>query len=180
MDGHFAVFQYHNHVQSMIESRDSKKEDVLANTKTIAAQVLESLQRNPSCEFDTLVTDCSEFTWNQIFFEVDRLSRLGQLLLTPVGDGHYFLRLPNERSPMKPKPTQSHVQRASLLSQNVPTGQGPDQASLSGPRSAETPAIAERHISIARRAYQLYEEQGRQDGYALEHWLIAERELSLR
>lgn len=66
----------------------------MANTKTIAAQVLESLQRNSSCEFDTLVAECSEFTWNQIFFEVDRLSRLGQLLLTPVGDGHYFLRLP--------------------------------------------------------------------------------------
>ena len=77
---------------------------------------------------------------------------------------------------MTPKPTQLHVQRASLLSQNVPPGRGPDEASLSSPGSVETPAID----AIARRAYQLYEEQGRQDGYALEHWLSAERELSLR
>jgi hypothetical protein len=56
--------------------------------------VLESLARNPACEFNALVADCSEFTWNQLFYEVDRLSRNGQLRLTSVGGGNYFLRLP--------------------------------------------------------------------------------------
>jgi len=71
----------------------------LSTTKTIAAQVLESLRSHPACEFDQLVADCSDFTWNQLFYEVDRLSRLGQLRLTPTGNGHYFLRLTqNEES----------------------------------------------------------------------------------
>ena len=30
---------------------------------------------------------------------------------------------------------------------------------------------------IAMRAYELYEQRGRQDGYALEDWLRAEREI---
>jgi len=30
---------------------------------------------------------------------------------------------------------------------------------------------------IAMRAYELYEQRGRQDGYALEDWLQAEREI---
>lgn len=67
--------------------------ETLGTTKTITAQVLESLRGNPACEFDQLVADCSDFTWNQLFYEVDRLSRLGQLCLTRTGNGHYFLRL---------------------------------------------------------------------------------------
>jgi hypothetical protein len=66
----------------------------LAHMKTITTQVLDVLQRNQTCEFDLLVHDCSEFTWNQLFHEVDRLTRLGQFCLYPVGEGHYFLRLP--------------------------------------------------------------------------------------
>jgi len=31
---------------------------------------------------------------------------------------------------------------------------------------------------IAQRAYELYEQRGRQDGMALENWLEAERELA--
>jgi hypothetical protein len=65
----------------------------LGTTKTITAQVLESLRSNPACEFDQLVVDCSGFTWNQLSYEVDRLSRRGQLCLTSTGNGRYFLRL---------------------------------------------------------------------------------------
>jgi hypothetical protein len=69
---------------------------VLGKTKTITAQVLESIQRHPACEFAQLVADCQEFTWNQLFYEVDRLSRLGQLGLTPADHGQYFLVLPEK------------------------------------------------------------------------------------
>ncbi|MBI3356195.1 MAG: hypothetical protein HY038_05395 [Nitrospirae bacterium] len=69
----------------------------MAHTKTLATQVLESRQRNPACEFEQLVADCSEFTWNQLFYEVDRLSRTGQLRLTSAGNGHYFLRLTQKK-----------------------------------------------------------------------------------
>jgi hypothetical protein len=73
-------------------------------TKTLSTQMLESLQRNPGCGFDQLVKDCSEFTWNQLFYEVDRLSRLGQLCLIRADAGHYFLRLPFTEETMKPRP----------------------------------------------------------------------------
>jgi hypothetical protein len=37
--------------------------------------------------------------------------------------------------------------------------------------------LVDRHLRIAQRAYQYYEEQGREDGHALDHWLKAEREV---
>lgn len=76
----------------------------MGNSKTITTHVLDALQRNPGCEFDRLVKDCSEFTWNQLFYEVDRLSRLGQLCVYPVGEGQYYLRLPNSEEARKPEP----------------------------------------------------------------------------
>lgn len=80
----------------------------MSNTKTVTIQVLESLQRNPACKFDQLVADCSDFTWNQIFYEVDRLSRLGQLRLTADGGGHYLLRLPQREECGETKPAPGH------------------------------------------------------------------------
>ena len=43
--------------------------------------------------------------------------------------------------------------------------------------SAPAPAVATKSDEIARRAYQLFLEQGAQHGRDLEHWLTAEREL---
>jgi hypothetical protein len=69
------------------------------DTKTIATQVLEFLQRNPACTFDQLAKDCGEFTWTQLFYEVDRLRQLGQLSLMEVGFGRCHLSLsPKEES----------------------------------------------------------------------------------
>jgi len=71
----------------------------MAIQKPLAVQMLESLKRNPSCGFDQLVADCSEFTWNQLYHEVGRLNRRGQLCMTRVGSDHYFLRLPRPTGP---------------------------------------------------------------------------------
>lgn len=35
------------------------------------------------------------------------------------------------------------------------------------------------HDQIAQRAYELYEQRGRQDGFAVQDWLQAEQELAL-
>jgi len=35
-----------------------------------------------------------------------------------------------------------------------------------------------RHVSIARRAYEIYENSGRREGHNIQHWLRAEQELS--
>ena len=34
------------------------------------------------------------------------------------------------------------------------------------------------HVRISERAYALYEQHGREDGHALDHWLEAERQLT--
>jgi hypothetical protein len=68
------------------------------NRKTLTVQISESLQRRSAgCEFQQLVADCSDFTWNQLFDEVDRLSRLGQLCMRKADNGRYWLSLPNEQ-----------------------------------------------------------------------------------
>ena len=134
-------------------------------SKPIADQVLESLARNPACEFHTLLAECSEFTWYQLFYEVDRLSRIGKLCLISVGDGHYFLRLAFAEDTMKSK----HPHARGDASPNLTTGRPDGEAG-----SVES---VNRHLRIAQRAYQYYEEQGRQDGHALDHWLRAEREI---
>lgn len=66
----------------------------MAKSKPMTTQVLEALERNSACEFDRLVADCSEFTWKQLFDEVDRLNRNGQLCLTVQRNGRYILTLP--------------------------------------------------------------------------------------
>ena len=138
-------------------------------SKPIANQVLESLARNPACEFKQLVADCPEFTWNQLFYEVDWLSQLGQLCLTSVS-GHYSISLPpstgETMTPGQPQP----------FSRNSATDR-PAPARLDGEPGPVEPV--DRHVWIAQRAYQLYEAQGRRDGLALEHWLQAEGEFPL-
>jgi hypothetical protein len=51
---------------------------------------------------------------------------------------------------------------------------GRDQAGS----SEQTSKGAWTHDHIARRAYELYEQRGRQEGRALEDWLNAERQLA--
>ena len=138
-------------------------------SKPIATQVLESLARNPACEFKQLVADCPEFTWNQLFYEIDWLSQLGQLCLTSVG-GHYSISLPTSTgetmTPGQPQP----FSRTSATDRPTP-------ARLDGEPGPVAPV--DRHVWIAQRAYQLYEAQGRRDGLALVHWLQAEGEFPL-
>ena len=76
----------------------------MSHEEPITNQILKTLRRHPVCEFDALAADCSEFTWNQVFLEVDRLSRLGQLCLTSIGDGNYFIRLPHKEEKHEPEP----------------------------------------------------------------------------
>ena len=131
----------------------------MLKSKPITTRVLECLERNPTCDFETLAADCSEFTWNQLFYEVDQMRQLGQLCLTSADNGSHFIGLPpNVGETMKTK-------RSDIRSQSTPI-----------PGSHSTDSV-DRYVWIAQRAYQLYETQGRQDGYALDHWLQAEREI---
>lgn len=61
------------------------------NTANTILEVFSSVQK---CDLDMLVRACPTLTWNQVFSEVDRLSRAGQVRLSYLGHGHYSIELP--------------------------------------------------------------------------------------
>lgn len=63
------------------------------------------------------------------------------------------------------------TQRAPATSYTSPAGEKTGQMAQAFRRATVD------HDHIAQRAYELYEQRGRQDGLALEDWLEAEREL---
>lgn len=69
-----------------------------ASRSNLRVQILDVLKRHPSYEYEMeeLVRLCHSFTWNQIFLEVDRLSRTGELRLVPRGAGVYAVTLPQQ------------------------------------------------------------------------------------
>jgi hypothetical protein len=63
----------------------------MGQQRPITSRILESLQGSSECEFETLVTGLPQFTWNEIFSEVSRLSRMGQIIITR-GVGIFTIR----------------------------------------------------------------------------------------
>jgi hypothetical protein len=64
----------------------------MALQKPITDRVLESLKTAPEYEFESLVVNNPQFTWNELFAEVNRLSRAGRLIITR-GVGTFTLKL---------------------------------------------------------------------------------------
>ncbi|HJT20475.1 MAG TPA: hypothetical protein VJ746_08390 [Nitrospira sp.] len=60
----------------------------------ITGRILETVRSSRVCEMEELVQACSSYTWNQVFLEVDRLSRTGELRLLPKRAGVYTVTLP--------------------------------------------------------------------------------------
>ena len=56
-------------------------------------RVLEVLRRGSGYDLDRLVEECQGLTWNQVFFEIDRLSREGAVVLEREGRWHYVVRV---------------------------------------------------------------------------------------
>lgn len=54
----------------------------MALQKPITDRIFECLQGAEECEFDALVARCPQFTWNELFQEVSRLNRTGQVVIT--------------------------------------------------------------------------------------------------
>jgi len=63
----------------------------MGEQKPITGRILESLQGSSECEFETLVTRLPQFTWNELFSEISRLSRRGQITITR-GVGIFTIR----------------------------------------------------------------------------------------
>ena len=56
-------------------------------------RILEALMDCGACDLEVLVAACHEFTWNQLFLAVDRLSRTGRIRLKSTGPGMYVIAL---------------------------------------------------------------------------------------
>ncbi|HEV8540050.1 MAG TPA: hypothetical protein VGQ60_02695 [Nitrospiraceae bacterium] len=65
----------------------------MAEPETITNRILNAVRSAPDCTLDELTLTCPDLHWNQIFFEVDRLSRTGDLKLSTRGLGHYTIKL---------------------------------------------------------------------------------------
>ena len=61
----------------------------MISSKGIRRQVMKVLSRYPDCDLEDIVAKCNGLTWNQIFLELDRLSRRGRVILKQRGFGHY-------------------------------------------------------------------------------------------
>jgi hypothetical protein len=59
----------------------------------VRSHILETVRRENECDLEELVRACPSCTWNQVFLEVDCLSRTGKLRLLRKGYGLYSVRL---------------------------------------------------------------------------------------
>lgn len=66
---------------------------------TITGLILQTIRRHPNCNLDALVQACSQYSWNQVFLEVDRLSRSGEIELASAGPGVYTMSMPAKKKP---------------------------------------------------------------------------------
>jgi hypothetical protein len=63
----------------------------------IRLKILEILQRHEAYDMEKLVEVCPSFTWNQVFLEVDHLSRTGEVRLMSKEAGVYTVTRPVAR-----------------------------------------------------------------------------------
>jgi len=52
-------------------------------------QVMEVVIRSPGCTLEEIVLACNGLTWNQVFTQLDHMSRSGQIRLMTKGRGVY-------------------------------------------------------------------------------------------
>jgi len=68
---------------------------IMASHTPDTDRILGAVQRTQGCDLDTLTNSLSDLSWSQVFLEVDRLSRQGQVLVTVGTKGRYLIRLPD-------------------------------------------------------------------------------------
>ena len=59
--------------------------------KEAREKIMEVIIRSPGCLLEEVVLECPDLTWNQVFCELDRLSRTGEVRLTAKGPGLYAI-----------------------------------------------------------------------------------------
>ncbi|MFZ1804452.1 MAG: hypothetical protein E8D48_01015 [Nitrospira sp.] len=64
----------------------------MSTNRPITDRILAVLKESPECDFDLLVARYPDLTWNDLFQEVGRLSRAGQVTITR-GVGVFTVKL---------------------------------------------------------------------------------------
>jgi hypothetical protein len=54
--------------------------------------VMDIVLRSQGCDLEKIVHECPGLTWNQVFLEIDRLSREGGVILNLQQPGHYSVK----------------------------------------------------------------------------------------
>jgi hypothetical protein len=70
----------------------------MTSDSAVTNRILGEVKRTHGCDLDTLANSLPELSWNQVFLEIDRLSRQGQVLVTFGTGGRYMIRLPSSKS----------------------------------------------------------------------------------
>ena len=75
----------------------------MASHTPVTDRILGAVQRTHGCDLDTLTNSLTDLSWGQVFLEVDRLSREGQVLVTLGAGGRYLIRLPDHDRESSPR-----------------------------------------------------------------------------
>ena len=54
--------------------------------------VMDIVRRSPGCDIEEILHECPSLTWNQVFLEIDQLSREGDVVLKLRQGGHYSVK----------------------------------------------------------------------------------------
>ncbi|MDZ4856842.1 MAG: hypothetical protein SGJ26_18645 [Nitrospirota bacterium] len=73
--------------QKKSEQRETQQEEIRRRIISVIGSAIE-------CDLDTLVSRCGDLSWNQVFSEVDHMSRLGIIRLTRSADRAYRVGAP--------------------------------------------------------------------------------------
>jgi hypothetical protein len=71
--------------------------------------VLDRLQSSGPCSMEDLVMQLPNFSWSQVFLTVDRMSRVGLLLLQRRTGSAYYVALPSQHA-LHPSSRQKEAQ----------------------------------------------------------------------
>jgi hypothetical protein len=69
---------------------------------TPADQILQAIANVSECSLEEVARSCPNLTWNEVYLEVDRLIRTGQVRLILKGPGLYFASLASRRKGILP------------------------------------------------------------------------------
>jgi hypothetical protein len=66
------------------------------NHQRVMDRILDVAARDPECSIDDVMRLCPDLTWNQVFLDVDRLSREGHVRLRYCARGIYTIEVPDQ------------------------------------------------------------------------------------